>query len=127
MEINQINALVLAYIGDSIYETYIREYLINKKINKVNELQQEAKKYVSAKGQAYFLDVLIKENILKENELEIIKRTRNTKVNSHPKHTDILTYKHASALEALIGYLHLIKETNRIENIMEKIVNIEME
>lgn len=123
MNVNQINSLVLAYLGDAIYEVYIREYLINKKINKVNDLQMEAKKYVSAKGQAYFLELLLKDNILLEDEIEIIKRARNTKVNSHPKSTDILTYKHATAFEALIGYLSFNNNNKRIEDIIKYIIN----
>lgn len=122
MNVNQINALVLAYIGDAIYELYIRESLIKKGINKVNDLQKEAVKYVSARSQASFLDGLIKNAFLADDELDIIKRARNAKTISHPKSVDILTYKHATALEALIGYLDIIGNKERIQMIMEKII-----
>lgn len=122
MDVNQINALVFAYLGDSIYEFYVREYLIKKKINKVNDLQIESKKYVSAKSQAKFLEMLINSNIILEHEMDIIKRARNTKVNSHPKNTDIITYKHATALEALIGYLYIRNEKERIDVIIHYIL-----
>lgn len=122
MNVNQINSLVFAYIGDSIYEFYVRKFLISKNINKVNELQMEAKKYVSAINQAKNLETLINNNFLNDNEIEIVKRARNAKVNSHPKNTDVITYKHATALEALIGYLYLIDNKNRIDEIMNFIL-----
>jgi ribonuclease III family protein len=122
MEINRMNILVLAYLGDAIYELYIREHLVRKNINKVNDLQKEAVKYVSAKGQAMILDNLISENYFSEDELDIIKRARNSKVSSHPKNTDILTYKHATAFEAMIGYLYLENKSKKIEDIVKYVV-----
>lgn len=117
-----LNAQELAYVGDAIYEIYIRKYLILKGIRKVNNLQKEAKKYVSAKGQSDFLKMLINKEILKEDEIDIIKHARNFKTQSKPKNTDIITYKYATALEALIGYLYLNKNTNRINEIMKNIL-----
>lgn len=122
MDVNQINTLVLAYLGDAIYEVYIRKYLINNKINKVNDLQREAIKYVSAKAQALFLDKLIDKNVLLNDELDIVRRARNAKVSSHPKSVDILTYKHATALEGLIGYLHFMGNEDRINIIINEII-----
>jgi ribonuclease-3 family protein len=122
MSINEINVLVLAYLGDTIYEDYIRKYLINKKIAKVNELQQAASAYVSAKGQAMFLKKLLDDDFFNDTELSIIRRARNYKSNSHPKNCDILTYKHATALEAVIGYLELSNNKERIEEIMDMIL-----
>lgn len=122
MNLNQINPLVFAYLGDAIYELYIREYLISKGINKVNELQQEAKKYVSATNQSRYLNMLVENSVLSESEFDIVKRARNTKVNSHPKSTDILTYKHATALEALIGYLYLNNDKDRVNEIVSYIL-----
>ena len=98
------------------------KYLVNKKINKVNDLQKELVKYVSAKKQALFLDNIISKNILLDNELNIVKGARNTKIGSHPKNTDTLTYKHATALEALIGYLYLTNNEERLKIIMKEIV-----
>jgi ribonuclease-3 family protein len=122
LNINTINSLVLAYLGDSIYELYIRKSLIGKKLNKVNDLQKEAVKYVSAKGQAMFLEKLINLNYFSNQELDIIKRARNSKPASHPKNVDILTYKHATAFEALIGYLYLNNNIDRIEEIINYII-----
>ena len=118
MNTNLINSLVLAYIGDAIYELKIREILIHKKINKVNDLQKESTKYVSAKGQASIVKKLIDNNILTDDEIDIYKRARNSKVNSHPSNTDIITYKEATGFEALLGYLYLSNNINRIDELI---------
>lgn len=122
MNVLEINVLVLAYLGDTIYEDYIRKFLINKKIGNVNDLQKEAVNYVSAVNQAKFLQELIEQDYFDEDEMSVIKRARNYKSNSHPKNCDIVTYKHATALEALIGYLELSNKRNRIDEIMDKIL-----
>ena len=116
-----INSLTLAYLGDAIYEVYVRNYLINKNISKVNELQKNAVKYVSAKGQCNYLNLMIENSFLTEKEIEIVKRARNHKSHSQPKNTDIITYKQATGLEALIGYLYLSNNNDRINDIMNYI------
>ena len=120
--IKEINSLVLAYLGDTIYEDYVRIYLIKKGIANVNDLQTESIKYSSAKAQAKILKELINENVFTEEELEIIKRARNHKSISHPKNCDIVTYRHATGLEALIGYLKLENKEERIKEIMGNIL-----
>jgi len=107
MEANLINAGALAYLGDSVYEVEIRNYLVLKGINNANKLQKEAVKYVSAYAQADILEKLINEGMLNEDELYTVGRARNYKPNSKPKHTDIVTYKKATALEALFGMLYI--------------------
>lgn len=116
------NVLTLAYIGDAIYELLIRDYLIHKGTYKVNDLQHMAIKYVSAKSQSMYLEKIISLSILTDEEKEIILRARNNKASRHPKNTDILTYKHATALEALFGYLYLEKDEKRINLLLEQIV-----
>lgn len=125
MNINTINPLVLAYLGDCVFENLVREYLINKGIANVKDLQKESLKYVTAKKQAYFLQEIINQNILTEQEKEIVKRARNTKTNSHPKSCDVITYHHATALEALFGYLKILNQENRINELFEIIKEIE--
>jgi len=117
-----LNAQELAYIGDAVYEMYIRKYLINKKIRKVNNLQKEAKKYVSAIGQSTYLKNMIDNDFLNEKEIDIVKNARNFKTASKPKNSDIITYKYATALEALIGYLYLNNKKDRIDEIMNYIL-----
>ena len=118
----EINSLVLAYLGDTIYEDYVRIYLIQSGIANVNDLQTESIKYSSAKAQCEIVKRLINENVFSEEELEIIKRARNHKSISHPKNCDIVTYRNATGLEALIGYLKLENKEERIEMIMKNIL-----
>lgn len=116
------NSLTLAYIGDAVYELYIRNYLVSNGIVKVNNLQHEAIKYVSAVAQRQKLEYLININSLTKEELDICYRARNHKGTRHPKNTDIITYKYATAFEAIIGYLYVNKQYDRLDKILELIV-----
>ena len=122
MDVNLINVITLAYLGDAVYETYVREYLIRNGIAKVEELQNEAIKYVSAKSQCKILTYLVDNNLLTDMELDIVKRGRNYKRASHPKNTDIITYKMSSGFEAMIGYLYLNGDKSRLDEIMNYIL-----
>ena len=122
MNVSDINVLVLAYLGDAIYEIYVRKFLINKGLAKVNDLQTESLKYVSAKSQAKYVQDMITNNLLSDEELDVVKRARNYKTTSHPKNCDIVTYKYATGLEALIGYLDLKYNNERIDEIMNFIL-----
>lgn len=116
------NALVLAYLGDSIYEVYIRKYLIDKNIANVNELQSESIKYVSATNQAKFLKQLIDNDFFDDEHMRVIKNARNHKVNHKPKNCDIITYKHSTAFEAIIGFLYYKNDIKKIEDIIDFII-----
>ena len=117
-----MNPLILAYIGDSVYDMYVRKYLIDKGICKVDLLQKESIKYVSAKGQALYIKEMIDNIFLNEKEIDIVIKARNHKVNHKPKGCDIVTYKYATGLEALIGYLYYENNIKRIEEIMNYIL-----
>lgn len=117
-----MNNLVLAYLGDAVYELYIRKYLISSGIAKVKDLQTESLKYVSAASQRQILEGLQDKKIFSDEEIDIIKRGRN--MNSHKnKSTDIITYKIATGFETLIGYLYLNNQ-DRLESIMKEIIGI---
>jgi len=122
MDVREVNVLVLAYLGDTIYENYVRKYLINSGIGNVNDLQKEAIKYVSAKSQASYVTEMLSQNLFLEDEVSVIMRARNYKTTSHPKNCDIVTYKYATGLEAVIGYLSLINKNERIDKIMSFIL-----
>ena len=122
MQTIEINVLVLAYLGDTIYENYVRKFLINRGIANVNDLQKEAVNYVSAKSQAGYLTKMMDSNFLSEEEIVVVKRARNYKTTSHPKNCDIVTYKYATGLESLIGYLEMENRRNRIDEIMNFIL-----
>lgn len=123
IDLNSLNVLALAYIGDAVYEVYIRDFLLSKNIVKVKDLQAESVKYVSAKAQSKFLSQMMEEDFFTDEETTIIRRARNNKGKSHPKNTDIITYKYATGLEALVGFHHLSKNKKRIQEIMNFITH----
>lgn len=118
------NVLSLAYIGDAVYSVYIREFLINKGICKVDRLQKESIKYVSAKAQAKIVDDMINSNFLSDCELDIFYRARNHKGTRHPKNTDIITYKYSTGFEAVIGYLYMNHNINRLNEFINYILEV---
>lgn len=120
IEVNQMSPLVWAYMGDSVYEQYIREYLVKHTQFKPHKLHIEATKYVKASAQAKILEML--ENKLTEDEKEIVRRTRNTKNHHLPKNANVQEYMYATAFEGLIGYLYLTKQDKRLEDILENVV-----
>lgn len=122
MEYENLNCGLLAYLGDSVYEVNIRNYLVLNKKGHSSELQKESLKYVSAKSQSVILDTLIENNYLSEEELNLVMRSRNYKTNSKPKYVDIITYKKATALECLFGALYLNKNQIRIDELIKRIV-----
>ena len=122
MNLLELNVLVLAYMGDSIYEKYVREKLIRDGIGNVNDLQSKSIMYVSAKAQAKYIQEMIDNGMLEDYEMDIVKRARNNRSNSHPKNCDIITYKYATGLEALIGFLELENNKERIDEIMNFIL-----
>ncbi len=122
MNVLEINVLVLAYLGDTVYENHVRRFLIEKGYSHVNDLQKEAVSYVSAKNQAHYLQEMLDHNFLTKEEIDVVMRARNYKTTSHPKSCDIITYKYATGLEALIGYLELTNHSERIDEIMNFIL-----
>lgn len=115
-----MNNLVLAYLGDAVYELYVREFLIKSNVTKVKDLSKKAVGYVSAEAQASILERLVEDEFLTEEEVEVVKRGRNA--HSHTsKSTDIITYKKATGFESLIGYLYLNDKT-RLEEVMKEVL-----
>ena len=118
-----MSPLVLAYLGDTVYESYIREHLIRQNINrKVNNLHKLAIQYSKAKAQATIIHEL--EDELTEEEMKIFKRGRNQKSHTAPKNADIIDYKYATGFGALIGYLYLSEDKERLEYIVKKGIEI---
>ncbi|WP_028042786.1 Mini-ribonuclease 3 [Candidatus Stoquefichus massiliensis] len=115
-----INPLALAYLGDAIFEVYVREYLIvEKNITKPDLLQKEAIDFVSAVAQAGFMKEAIERQWMSEEEILIYKRGRNAKGRRAIKNTSIITHNQSSGFEALIGHLYLLKNESRIEELFE--------
>ena len=113
----QYNGLTLAYLGNAIYEVYIRELLLKEGYTKVDKLHKEAITYTSAKGQKIALDKIY--DSLSETEINIFKRGRNANSDRKPKNTDLATYKQATGFEALIGYLYLNNEIDRLKQLID--------
>ncbi len=116
----QLNSLALAYMGDAVFETYVRYHLLQSGKVRPNKLHREGTKYVSAKAQAKILFQMRDEVILTEDELAVVMRGRNAKSATVPKNTDVQTYRYSTAFEALLGYLFLKGEVERLEELIEK-------
>lgn len=115
-----INPLALAYLGDGVFEVYVREYLIvEKNITKPDLLQKEAIQFVSAKAQANFMNEAIQKQWLSEEEIGIYKRGRNAKSKRTMKNTSVIVHNQSSGFEALIGHLYLLHNDERISEIFE--------
>ncbi len=112
----QYNGLTLAYLGDAIYEVYIREFLLVEGYTKVDKLHKKAITYTSAKGQKKALDKIF--DLLTEKEINVFKRGRNASTDRKPRNTDLATYKQATGFEALIGFLYLNNELERLEELI---------
>jgi ribonuclease III family protein len=122
-EARQLNPLVLAFIGDAIYEVFIRTYLVDKKRDmSVHKLHVEAISFVKAHAQSEFVKVLVDK--LTEEELAIFKRGRNSKSGTVPKNADVQEYRSATGFEALIGYLYITEQTERLNYLLNSIIEI---
>ena len=117
-EVNMMPPLTWAYVGDCVYELYIRTDLVNKTKLKPHKLHIETIKYVKAKAQADILKRI--EKNLTEKELEIVRRGRNAENHHLPKNANVQDYMYSTAFEALIGYLYLTKQTDRLKEILQK-------
>ena len=115
-EINTLSPLSLAFIGDSVYEMFIRTKILSLGNRPANELHKQAVKFVKASQQARAAHEIF-EN-LSDEEKEIYKRGRNTNIHTVPKNADMADYRHATALEALIGYLYIKGEKARLECVL---------
>lgn len=120
-QVNLMSPLTWAYIGDSVYELYIRNYLVQATNLKPHKLHIQAIKYVKAKAQREILEKI--KEILTEEELEIVRRTRNTENHHIAKNANPDDYMYATAFEGLIGYLYLTKQDERLDIILEEIIN----
>ena len=120
-EVRQLNPLVLAFIGDGVYEVFIRSYIIDRNRNMpVHKLHIKTISYVRAHKQSNFMNQLIE--LLNEEELSIYKRGRNAKSGTIPKNADVREYRNATGFEALIGYLYLIDDKERLEELLNRCV-----
>ena len=116
-----LSPLVWAYVGDSVYELFIRTFLVNNSNAKPHKLHVEAIKYVKAKAQAEILEKII--DILSDEEKDIVRRGRNTENHHVAKNANVADYSKATAFEALIGYLYLTKQDARLQEILKNCID----
>jgi len=115
-ELNTFSPLSLAYVGDAVYEVYVRSYVMQKGNMQVNKLHHAATRYVSAKAQSFIIHSIMEH--LTEEEIAIFKRGRNSHSYTSAKNADIVDYRHATGFEALIGYLFMSKNFDRLNEII---------
>lgn len=119
-EVQVMSPLTWAYVGDCVYELFIRTHLVNTTHLKPHKLHIEAIKYVKAGAQAEILNNIYDD--LTEEEKDIVRRGRNAENHHLPKNSNVQEYMYATAFEALIGYLYLTKQDRRLEEILNKTV-----
>ncbi|HDX9589565.1 TPA: Mini-ribonuclease 3 [Bacillus pseudomycoides] len=124
IDAKQLNSLALAYMGDAVYEQYIRYHLLQKGTVRPNQLHRLGTSFVSAKAQAKVVYHLLETSFLNEEEEAVLRRGRNAKSGSVPKNTDVQTYRHSTAFEALIGYHYLLNQQTRIEEIVFEAIRV---
>jgi ribonuclease-3 family protein len=117
-----MNTTVLAFLGDSVFEVSVREHVINKGQTNADLLHKAAVGFVRADAQAYALKAMMDE--LTEEEQGLVKRARNKKISTKPKNADPVIYKWATAFEALIGFLYLSHNSSRMEEIIQKTIEL---
>ena len=119
----ELNSLALAYMGDAVFEKYVRHHLLLKGAVKPHLLHREATRFVSAKAQSKVIHYILEEGILDEEEQGVVRRGRNAKSGTVPKNTDVQTYRYSTAFEALIGYLFLSGRMERAEEIIRMAID----
>lgn len=116
-DINSLNVLALAYIGDSVWEMYVRDYVIaHNKSSKVNKLHLLSTKYVKAKSQADIVKKLKENEIINDELWNMVLRGRNNS-NKPPKNADVQDYNYATGFETMIGYVYLKGDFEKLDEI----------
>ena len=123
-EINRMNTTTLAYLGDAVFEVIVREKIVTEKPGDVDRAHHTAVRYVSATGQAKAARAMVASGFLTEEEEQIYKRARNHRSMSRPQHADPRDYKVATGFEALLGFLYLSDERQRLREIAAEAVRI---
>ncbi len=123
-DINKMNTSTLAYLGDAVLEVIVREKIVTEKPGDVDRAHHTAVRYVSAAGQAKAAKAMIAEGFLTEDEEHIYKRARNHRSMSRPQNADPREYKIATGFEALLGYLYLSDDRQRLREIAAEAVRI---
>lgn len=122
---NTYSPLVLAYIGDAVYETYIRSSIVSRGNMPVHKLHKAATRFVKASAQSGLVEKMLP--LLTEEETAVFKRGRNAKSATSPKNADIVDYRRATGFEALIGYLYIAGKMDRLVQLLDTCIDFENE
>ena len=117
MEIKNLTPLMLAFVGDAVHTLYVREHVISSGLKKINDYHKYASKFCCATFQSKVLDKLFDK--LSEEEKDLIRRTRNTKIHHSAKNSSSAEYKKATCFEALIGYLYISNNKERLNEFLK--------
>jgi ribonuclease-3 family protein len=120
----QMNALALAYIGDAVFELYVRQHLLSETNHKPHHLHRRSVRYVSAVAQSLFLEKWWP--LLDEEEVDVVKRGRNANSGTVPKNVEPLIYRRATGFESLVGYLYLERRFDRLNELIALILDSEV-
>ena len=123
-QIMKMNSTTLAYLGDAVFEVIVREKIVTEKPGDVGRAHHTAVRYVSAAGQARAAKAMTNEGFLTEEEEKIYRHARNHRSMSRPQNADPREYKIATGFEALLGYLYLCDERQRLREIAAEAVRI---
>lgn len=118
IDVQLINGIALAFEGDAIYSTYVRKHLIMSGQTKPNQLHKMATHYVSAKAQANLIQAMLDKQMLTEKEEDIYRRGRNATSHTKAKNADVITYRMSTGFEAVMGYLHMTDQIERLEELI---------
>lgn len=124
MEIVPYNGTTLAFIGDAVMTLKVREMLVRQGMQKPNDLQKMTARWVSARSQSYYLQVLLENEFFDEDELLIIKRGRNAQTATIAKNAEVYDYRMATGLEAIFGYYYLTEKLGKMERLWNEIVKL---
>lgn len=116
-DLNALSPLVFAYVGDAVYELYVRSLIVRKGNAPVNKMHRQSIAFVKAKAQSEIIHKLM--DGLTDEEKDIVRRGRNAKSGTIPKNADVTEYKFATGFESLLGYLYLKRDFNRLLDIMK--------
>ena len=122
LDVDMMSPLIWAYVGDSVYELFIRTYLTNTTKLKPHQLHIKSIQYVKAGAQAEILEGVMEH--LTEQEKEIVRRGRNAENHHLPKNASVQEYMYSTAFEALIGYLYLTKQDDRLREILNLCIEL---
>lgn len=129
IDTSMMDGAALAFIGDAVYEIYVRKHVLAEAGNghqsmalKVDALHHGTVQFVNAEAQALAIKAMADD--LPEEEQAVVRRARNHKPHSVPKHADVMDYKWATAFEALVGYLYLTGETEEMERVIRRAITV---